>query len=123
MQEFHQELFIEVLSPDPASVERLSSLSGSIVFTHHDELIQTYNQTSRTIYSTNVYLSEHWIGRLAWIDSHADYVVSPGVKMRFQVSGQLKHIRAVLGGFGLIEKIHTPGTSATEGVNIEPELG
>lgn len=124
VQEFRQEFFLEVLGPDVSALERLSSLAASVIFTNHDELIAHYNQSNRTVYSATQYLSEHWIGRLAWLDNSTVHAGNnSSVKMRFSVNGQVKHIRADAGGFGIIESIRSPGQPATTGVNISPEMG
>jgi len=125
IHDFQQDFFIELVGEDMNALERLASLACTVIFTHHKELVDTYNQTNRTVYSATNYLSEHWIGRISWVDNTpSEYAETDDViKMHFKVSGQVKHIRQDVSGFGIIESIRSPGTQAGAGVNIVPELG
>jgi|GEM_PF-2480223 len=123
LQDFQQEFFIEVLDENAEAAERLASLSATILFTRHNELIEHFNQTNRTTYTATQYLSEHWIGRFNWKETTtllSGHHVS--LKLRFLVNGQIKHIRENIPGFGIIESIRSAGTPAAAGVNIVPEL-
>ena len=123
-EDFQQDFFIETLGPDMAVVEKIASLASTILFTNYDELIAGFNTTNPTQYSTADYLSEHRLGRLNWVDGQTVYAGNDSsVKMKFSVSSQIIHIRQTVSGFGLIEKVHSPGSSATPGINIEPGLG
>ncbi len=124
LQDFHQEIFLEVVGPDMTVIERLASLAASVIFTRHNEIIEQFNKTDRTVYSATEYGTEHWIGRLEWLDSVVEYTSTESIiRMRFGVSGQMKHLRQAAGGFGIIESVRSPGTPVGIGVNIVPQTG
>jgi len=125
LHDFQQDFFIELVGEDMNALERLASLACTVIFTHHKELVDTYNQTNRTVYSATNYLSEHWIGKISWLENTPSEFAETDdvIKMHFKVSGQVKHIRQDVTGFGIIESIRSPGTHAGAGVNIVPELG
>jgi hypothetical protein len=125
LHDFQQDFFIEMVGEDMNVLERLASLACTIIFTHHKELVDNFNQTNRTVYSATQYQSEHWINRISWVENiPAEYPSSDdSITIRFKVSGQVKHIREDVSGFGIIESIRTPGAPAGAGVNIVPGLG
>lgn len=125
IQEFRQEMFVEISSSDIDIREKLTVLTAAIIITHHDELIKGFNSSSK--YSVGAYVSELSIGQISWLENK---IVQSGadtlVKMCFSVSGQIKSVRARgFDGADFIKSIRSPGAvkQSNGGVNIVPELG
>ena len=107
LRNFEQELFIEVQAASTNELEKLTALIAGSILTHHDQLIEAYNQdpTYKTEYnaaSLGILAQLHQIQFLA--GNPAD-TSSIKMTLKFLVTGQLKATRAISENFGIIEKI------------------
>jgi hypothetical protein len=107
LRNFEQELFIEVQAASTNELEKLTALIAGSILTHHDQLIEAYNQdpTYKTEYnaaSLRILAQLHQIQFLA--GNPAD-TSSIKMKLKFLVTGQLKATRSISEAFGIIEKI------------------
>jgi len=123
IREFQQDFLIDVYDGASAGVEKWASLANAMILTSHDELIKNYNVTDKTEYLANQFISAHTIDRinlLAGIPDASQTV--PKAQFTFQVQGQIKAVKEIVGGFGLITKIHSPGRISDQPVDIEVGL-
>ena len=120
IREFQQLFLIDVYDEDMADVEQWTSLINSMVLTNQNELIEHYNFTDKTEYTANQYISTHTIDRIDLL-AGAPEALNQAIKFQFtfQVHGQIKLAKEIVGGFGLIEKIHSPGSTSVHPVDIE----
>jgi hypothetical protein len=106
-----------------ADVEQWASLINSMLLTNQNELIEHYNLTDKTEYTANQYLSTHSIDRINLLTGVPE-ALNQSIKFQFtfEVHGQIKLAKEIEGGFGLIEKIHSPGSTSVHPVDIEVGL-
>ena len=122
VREFRQEFYLDVFDSNAADLERWSALSVSMILTNHDSLLETFNQTNKTEHSANEYLSVHTIRNIHLLDGTPALVTSPFLhKLRFEVRGDIKPVKEISGGFGLIERVHSPGKTGGP-VDIDANL-
>lgn len=110
IREFRQEFFLDIFDNDPAPLERWSAISTAIVQTNHDLLLQTFNQINKTEHTANDYLSVHTVRHINLLSGTPALVTSPfQMKLKFEVRGEIRSVKQISGGFGLIERVHSPG--------------
>jgi hypothetical protein len=120
IQEFQQDFLMEVYDNNMADVEKWASLAHAIITTNHDELIANFNFTDTAQYVANQFLSAHTINRIELITGVPDASRNePGLRLTYKVQGQIKLVKEIVGGFGIIEKIHSPGRISDHPVDIE----
>lgn len=124
IKEFQQNFLMTVYSDSTSELEILTSLCLSMISTNHDELLTSYNQTDKTVYSANDYVSEHSLSHIQLLKGQVDFQNNIlKEELHFLVKGQIKSIKTLSGGFGLIEKVHSPGIISDHAVDVEPNLG
>jgi hypothetical protein len=123
MREFRQEFLVDIFDGDMAKVEKWASLATGMILTNHDELCERYNVTDKTEYVANQFITTHSIDHihmLEGIPSNAGAIFK--LQLQLKVAGQLKLAKEIIDGFGLIEKIHSPGRISEHPIDIEVEL-
>jgi len=123
VQDFRQDFLIEVYDANHGAAEQWAALVMAAVLTNHDELLEHYNTTSKTAYSAGVFGSTHSLAQLLPLGG------APGAagtnlrwQLTFKAAGQLFLTKAITEGFGLIEKIRSPGHHGDFPVDIGVEL-
>ena len=124
VRELRQQLLADVYGQDAGTVEGFASLVAGVVLTDQDELLEHVNRVAPTTYAAGRYATRHVFDRLvltggAAVDS-SDGIVHQ--RLRFRATGRLEATREVDGGFGLIERVHSPGRVSEHPVDVEPEL-
>jgi len=124
VQDFQQGLLVEVFATDVPQVEQLASLTSGALLTAHDELLDAYNRDPvfQTTYTAGSVTTAHRLSRLHLLTAQMAYTPSLKMTLGLRVSGQITAARAIQGGFGLIEKVHSPGVASTHSVDIEIDL-
>lgn len=123
VREFRQEFFLDVFDSNAADLERWTALSTAMVLTNHDALLETFNQINKTEHTANNFLSVHTIRHINLLDGVPALANSPfQMKLKFEVRGEIKSVKQIVGGFGLIERVHSPGKTGGPvdiGANVE----
>ena len=120
LREFRQDLLIDVYDSDMASIEQWVALICTMILTNHDELLEQYNQTDKTEYIANQYMVTNTISRIDLLEGIPDTSGSnPRFKLALAVQGQTKAVKEILDGFGLIEKVHSPGKISDHIVDVD----
>jgi hypothetical protein len=122
VQNFRQDFMIEVYDASNALTEKWLALGLAAVLTHYDELLEYYNTTHQTLYSAGVLGSAHRLTQIQPLGSVTATSASIRWQMNFAASGQLTLTRASEDGFGLIEKIRSPGRHSDQTVDIDVGL-
>jgi hypothetical protein len=122
VQNFRQDFVIEVYDATHALTEKWQALTLAAVLTYHDELLEHYNTTDKTLYSAGVLGSAHQLTQIQPLGSALAESSSIRWQMRFKASGQLTLTRATADGFSLIEKIRSPGQHSDQAVDISVGL-
>ena len=118
IREFKAELLLDVYDSRMTHVEKWASLANAIILTNHDELTQRYNFSHRTEYVANRYYSTHTINHIQALNGILDASGAvPKLQFKFQVQGQVKAVKEILEGYGLIEKIQISGDVLGEPVD------
>jgi len=120
VKEFQQQFLVDVYDTGMAAVEKWASLANGMILTSHDELIEQYNVTAKTEYIANQFITRHTLGRLQSLEG------SPGrqesalkMQLTYSATGYITLIKEIVDGFGLIQKIHSPGQISDHPVDIE----
>ncbi len=118
IREFQQTLLIDLYDTDPAAVEKWASLTAGILLTHLDELFagaKTQYPSQKSVTTT------HAIDQLELVEGTplASDGKTTGLQLTFNVTGSLQLIKEITEGVGLIEQIHSPGKTPTDGVDID----
>lgn len=123
IREFQQVFLVDVYDDDHVEVEKWASLITSMILTNQDELIEHYNVTAKTEYIANQFLTTHTIDRIHILSGNPNHSGSLfNIQLRYEVAGQMKLIREIIDGFGIIEKIHSPGRISEQPVDIDIDL-
>lgn len=124
VKEFEQRFLVDIYEADLALVEQWASLATGMILTNHDELIEQYNITAKTEYVANQFITRHTLDRLHILEG------SPGrqesaltMQLTYKAIGQVTLIKEIIDGFGLIEKIHSPGQISEHPVDVEIAVG
>ncbi|WP_228021159.1 hypothetical protein [Microcystis sp. LEGE 08355] len=107
LRNFEQELFIEVQAASTNELEKLTALIAGSILTHHDQLIEAYNQdtTYKTEYNAASLGILAQLRQIQFLAGNPADTSSIKMKLKFLVTGQLKATRAISENFGIIEKI------------------
>ncbi|WP_239698053.1 hypothetical protein [Microcystis aeruginosa] len=107
LRNFEQELFIEVQAATINKLEELTALIAGSILTHHDQLIEAYNQDPayKTEYNADSLRILAQLRQIQFLAGHPADTSSIKMKLKFLVTGQLKATRAISEEFGIIEKI------------------
>ena len=120
VREFQQDFLVDIFDDDNGDVEKWASLTTGMILTNHDELVERYNFTDKTEYLANQFFTSHTLDRIQILEGMNDRSGAIlKLQLKFKTFGQLKLVKAIAGGFGLIEKIHSPGRISEEPVDIE----
>lgn len=121
VQDFQQTLQVEVYAATIAAVEQLASLASGTLLTAHDELIDAYNRDPafQTVYTAGDVTTTHRLGRLQIQGAQTSYAPVPKMTLSFLAAGQITAARLIHDGFGLIEKVRSPGVTSEHPVDIE----
>jgi hypothetical protein len=124
VREFHQDFFIDVFDNPIPHLERLSSVINAMVLTNHDSILEEFNVLNKTQHSIGNYQSEHTLRSIRFLEmTPLDSLDSPSVwSLKYEVSGMLKVTKEISSGYGIIEKIVSPGRTG-EGVDVDVNLG
>lgn len=123
IREFEQDFVMDVYDENMADIEKWASLANTMILTNHDELIKNYNFTDITEYVANRFICVHTIDRIDFLSGIPDTSEkSPKFQFRYHVQGQIKPVKEIVEGFGLIKKIHSPGRISEHPVDIEVGL-
>jgi hypothetical protein len=123
VQDFRQDFQVEIYEANHGLAEKWAALVMAAILTNHDELLEHYNTTNKTVYSAGALSSTHSLTQLQPL-AGAPSATSSGVKwqLTFRVAGQLILTKAITDGFSLIEKIRSPGRHSDFPVDIDAEL-
>ncbi len=107
LRNFEQELFIEVQAATINELEELTALIAGSILTHHDQLIEAYNQdpTYKTEYNADSLRILAQLRQIQFLAGHPADTSSIKMKLKFLVTGQLKATRTISEKFGIIEEI------------------
>ncbi|MFM8668834.1 MAG: hypothetical protein ACKOCS_07610 [Microcystis sp.] len=107
LRNFEQELFIEVQAASTNELEKLTALIAGSILTHHDQLIEAYNQdtTYKTEYNAASLGILAQLRQIQFLAGNPADTSSIKMKLKFLVTGQLKATRAISENFGIIEKL------------------
>lgn len=127
-RDFEQEFFLDVIADGWPEGENLASLALTIFLTQYSESLQDFNEDNPTTYSSGNYFSRHRIKQVDFMkveEGNEEYGGNDFWRRRmvFQVKGSLHSIRTDNSGFGLIEKVRSPGADSSHAIDIRPELG
>ncbi len=123
VREFRQEFFLDVFDNNAADLEQWAALCVAMVLTNHDALLESFNQTNKTEHTANEYLSVHTARHIHLLNGTPALVTSPFLlQIKFEVRGEIKPVKEISGGFGLIERIHSLGKTGGP-VDIDANLG
>lgn len=120
VREFQQEFLADIYDDDKAAVEKWASLTTAMILTSHDELVEGYNLIARTEYVANRFTTSHTIGQIQVLEGvlgRSDSTFS--LQLKYNVAGQVKLTKEIVDGFGLIERIHSPGRISEHPVDID----
>lgn len=116
---FQQNFIIDIVDSEASDLEKWASLTSSIVFNNQNELKEHFNQTDQTTYLANQYSSFHRLLSIHFLRGQMHYDVNPWFRLEFQAKGELTVVKDIDGGFGLIEKVHSPGKDSDREVDID----
>lgn len=121
VRDFEQVLSLDVYGSDIDTVEQLASLASGVLLTHHDEVVEACNQDPafQTIYTSGNVTTSHSLNRLQYQSGLVVFTPSLRMTLTFMASGQILATRAISEGFGLIQKIHSPGIVSEHPVDID----
>jgi hypothetical protein len=123
IREFQQQLLIDIYDTDLAAAEQWASLVTGIILTDQQEFIAAFNTTAKTEYQAGPYLTGHTLNQINFLEGTPTYTDALfNIQLKFNISGQLKLVKKISDGFGLIETIHSPGKTAKPGVDIDIEV-
>ncbi len=124
VREFLQEFLVDIYDDTIINIEKWASLINGIFLTNHNELIDYYNIQDKTEYSAANYLTTHTINQVHLLDGTSDRSGTIAkLQLKFKVAGQMKLVKELKDGYGLIDKIHSPGKILLHSVDIEFEVG
>lgn len=119
-RDFVQVMLIQIYASDFAAIEPIASLVAGAVLAHHDRLVAAYNQPPphQTEYSGGGVVATHQLRQIQLLAGIPAFSPVATLELQFSVAGQFKAAREITEGFGLIEKIHSPGRTSTQSVDI-----
>lgn len=117
---FTQELLVDVYADTSSNVEKLVSLVVGTTIVNHDALIAAYNQDPAytTTYNARSVGTDHQLSQIQFLGGTPEQLPILKTNLNFLVSGQIKATREITEGFGLIEKIHSPGRISDQPIDI-----
>jgi hypothetical protein len=117
---FTQELSVDIYASNSSDVEKLVSLMIGTIIVNHDALIIGYNQDPlyTTIYNAGSVGTYHQLSQIQFLEGTPEQIPALKTSLNFLVSGQIRATREITEGFGLIEKIHSPGRISDQPIDI-----
>ncbi|HRI61768.1 MAG TPA: hypothetical protein PK228_18650 [Saprospiraceae bacterium] len=125
VREFSQVFFMDIFDIKPDFLERWAAIATAMILTNHDFLLEAFNLPDPTKHQANDYLSAHTLRNIRLLEGTPGMAASPyKMQLKFATQGEIRLVKEISGGFGLIEQIHSPGASATPDrpVQVEPGL-
>ena len=122
VQNFSQDFLIEVYDSTHALTEKWLSLGLSAVLTYHDELLEHYNTTDKTVYGAGVLGTAHQLAQIRSTGCVPAKSKNICWQLSFKASGQLMLTRTVTDGFNLLERIRSPGKHSGQAIDIDVGL-
>ncbi|MEM8897222.1 MAG: hypothetical protein AAGC85_03925 [Bacteroidota bacterium] len=123
LQNFSQSFALHAYGPTIAEAESWMSVALTAIITNQDDLLASFNNTQ---YNLGDYTTVHSLSGLSWLKMGLDKDSSPErLTATFMVQGQLKHVKEISDGFGLIEQILSPTAfveGSTDAVDIRPNV-
>lgn len=110
IREFQQEFFTTVYEEDITELERWASLSLAVVLTNNDELLQYFNTTTPSTYTSNVYSSMQTLQAIQLLKGSINHssdtnTIPHHYQWTFIVRGTIKTTKDITGA-SLIQKIN-----------------
>ena len=124
LRSFEQDFFMDVFCDTLEQLELISAIATTIILTNLNELLERYNKIEPTQYSLTNYQSVHSV-RTVHLQSHTPNFAtqSPFLNhVQFLAGGDVKAIKEISSGYGIIEKIVSPGRIG-QGVDVDINLG
>lgn len=123
VREFEQTFFVDAYDTLAGNAEKWASLATGMILSNHDELLEQFNSANQVVHVSNAYLSETTISQMLPLLTTTEKTGNLfKLQASFKAIGQVRFVREIVGGFGLIEKIHSPGAAAEDGVNVEIDV-
>jgi len=121
---FIQDLFIDIAATSLGEMEQLASLIAGTILTHQSALITACNQDPShiTVYDSGGVSTQHQLSQIQFLEGKLEVAASSKTQLRFSVAGQIRATREITEGFGLIEKIHSPGRLSDQAIDIAVEV-
>jgi hypothetical protein len=114
LQEFQQLFHADVRAAALSDAEQWASLFVGLMATSHDALIDAYNASSVN-YQAGDFVTRHLLDGFSFQGSTTDIATdSATIHLTYQVTGRLELSRVKPPDFGLIEKIVSPGRTASK---------
>lgn len=121
LRELRQEFVIDIYAADPATVEKLGSLVAGSILIEQQTLLADFNNNAafKAEYSAGNIGTLHRLHQIHLLTGMPRYQVAiPRLQLGFEATGLLKTTRAITDGFGLIERVHSPGRVSDQPVDI-----
>ncbi|MEO1261091.1 MAG: hypothetical protein AAFZ15_19980 [Bacteroidota bacterium] len=125
IREFEQTFVLDVYDQQSANTEKWASIATNMILSNHDELLELFNDTNQVTHVANAYLSEHSISQILPLTATTEKTDDGNLfksQLSFKAIGQIRFVREIVGGFGLIEKIHSPGKVSSKSVDIDIDV-
>ena len=114
MQEFKQLFHADVRAAALGDAEQWASLFAGMMATSHDSLIDAYNAASVN-YQAGDFVTRHLLEGFGLQGSTTDIAADAStIHLTYQASGRLEMSRVKPPDFGLIEKVVSPGRTASK---------
>ncbi len=124
IREFYQEFFIELFHAPNDQLERLVAVVNAIILTNYDWLLEQFNTIDRTQHTIGNYQSEHTLREIRLVQATPTEIPdTPSLwQLHYSVSGVIKVTKEISSGYGIIEKVVSPGRIG-QGVDVDVNLG
>lgn len=124
IREFNQDFFIALFDSPNDHLERLTAVTTAIVLTNHDALLEQFNTLDRTQHTIGNYQSAHTLREIRLVQATPTEIPDTPSSwlLQFTVSGVIKVTKEISSGYGIIQKIVSPGRTG-QGVDVDVNLG
>ncbi len=120
LQEFQQQLLIDIYDSDKAALEKWASLTIGIILIDTDDIIKTSNNNAKE-YATQSkkMVTTHQIDHIQLTEGTPTASESPFQwQWKFKVTGSLKLSKQIT-QVGTIKQIHSPGKESEKQIDID----